>query len=372
MQIKSFLKEEKSKLFKLLRIFKFLLFRTDRETLRVVKFLLFGGDIEVLRKVMFASSHLNYLQSTLYDLERYLKYNKSFFNSSTSNVANILEKAHIIEKGFSFKKVKHGFGIDKLKKLNSLKDIRKTNYGLDKYYYLASQALICYFNNFKDINWADSEFRDFPLDLIEENQKEKQAELSENLFGVSEISSESICFRSQGNFRDLSFSRHSIRDFADKDVDLELILEAVDIALRCPSQCNRQSSRLHIFRNREKIRQILELQGGAKGFLDSIPLLLVVTNDISCWDSPNERNQAYVDGGLFAMALVYALHYLKFGTCTLNLAMDWQKDSLFRKLTEVPDSEVFIMCIAVGHLRETVKVTKSLRRSNSEIVCLKD
>ena len=48
---------------------------------------------------------------------------------------------------------------------------------------------------------------------------------------------------------------------------------------------------------------------GNTGFDGEVQNYIVVTSDMSAFYDPFERNQVYVDGGIFTMALVEALHY---------------------------------------------------------------
>jgi nitroreductase len=120
--------------------------------------------------------------------------------------------------------------------------------------------------------------------------------------------------------------------------------------------------------NPDKRRKALDIQGGNRGFGDEISTLLVVTQDTSIFRDAKERNQAYVDGGLFSMSLLYALHYLKMGCCPLNWSASRQKDMRLRSLLSLAPSEVIIMLIAAGEIPSDLRVAYSPRRSTHEVV----
>ena len=40
---------------------------------------------------------------------------------------------------------------------------------------------------------------------------------------------------------------------------------------------------------------LLDLQGGARGFAETVPTLFVITSEITAWGGPQQRNQPYVD-----------------------------------------------------------------------------
>ena len=75
----------------------------------------------------------------------------------------------------------------------------------------------------------------------------------------------------------------------------------------------------------------------------------------------NERNEGYVDGGLFSMSLLYALEARGLAACPLNTMFSEQVDRKTRDLLDIPDNEVFVMYIAVGHFKETSKICRSQR-----------
>lgn len=73
---------------------------------------------------------------------------------------------------------------------------------------------------------------------------------------------------SQLTFSQLMESCHSVlREFSEMLVSVEQIESAVEIAMRTPSVCNRQPTRVHIIANKELIRKALDLQGGFRGYM---------------------------------------------------------------------------------------------------------
>jgi nitroreductase len=122
-------------------------------------------------------------------------------------------------------------------------------------------------------------------------------------------------------------SRHSIRQFADEPVSIDLVRRAVDMALHTPSVCNRQA-----------------------------------------WKVYGERNQAWIDGGMFAMSFVLALHSLGLGTCCLNWSVEQKTDIALRAEAAIPDSEVIIMLLAIGHIPPELNVAASVRQKFSLLV----
>jgi nitroreductase len=175
----------------------------------------------------------------------------------------------------------------------------------------------------------------------------------------------------ESSFRELALSRYSVRDFTEEDVSTDLLKEIVRIAQKTPSVCNRQTSKVHILTSKEDISNHLALQSGNRGFGHKINKLLIVTSDLYLFEGARERNQAFVDGGMFAMSLLYALHNLKVGAVTLNWAYDKKQDSALHALGVIPRNEKIILFIGVGYPPDTFKVAVSDRRELEEVVKIK-
>jgi nitroreductase len=165
--------------------------------------------------------------------------------------------------------------------------------------------------------------------------------------------------------------RHSIRDFAEGDVDLTLIAAAVQMAQKTPSVCNRQSTRVYVFGDPASKAVLLAHQGGSRGFGERASQVLVVTSDLRHFVTVGERNQCWCDGGMFAMSLVYALHSLGLGTCCLNWCVDSHQDRKLRRAAGIGDPEAIIMMIAIGLLPEELRVAQSPRKALDEVMVVR-
>jgi nitroreductase len=163
------------------------------------------------------------------------------------------------------------------------------------------------------------------------------------------------------DFAQLAAGRVSIRHFGPGQVDRDRLTQAVDIARHTPSVCNRQPVRVHAYQDAALIETALRLQGGLTGFA-SPPTLLAVTADLTAFVAATERNEPYVDGGLFAMSLLYALEHLGLAACPLNAMFNHHQDKALRQLLDIPKTECFVMFIAVGPRPDPVVVPKSARQ----------
>ncbi len=173
---------------------------------------------------------------------------------------------------------------------------------------------------------------------------------------------------SQGTLEEVMHSRHSIRRFSERDLDLSLVKKAVLLASTTPTVCNRQGARVHMISSRKKIMEALVIQGGSSGFLENVPVLLIVSAKLATFFGNYERNQPYVDGGLFGMSLMLALHHYGLAACPLNWCALPGKDLRFRRTFGFPEDEVIVMLLAVGFPPEEVLVPGSKRFKSSSRV----
>lgn len=164
-------------------------------------------------------------------------------------------------------------------------------------------------------------------------------------------------------------SRFAAREFGSRPLNNNELIEVIALAQRAPSQCNRQSARLHVYRDPVRIQALLDLQGGARGFADNVPTLFVVTSEITAWGGPQQRNQPYTDGGLYAMMLMLGLDAKGFLSCPLNLAVTNRTERAIKTAGEIPARERLVVMIAAGTQPDhSIRAANSPRRK-AELVC---
>ncbi len=301
----------------------------------------------------------------LRDAALFLRFNSysPFVDKSKRAFYKIIIEAHTIEKGLSLPDPKLLFGKDK---------IRFVMAALSRYdlqhspvpAHMSLGALDAYVNFHARAGKSDP-----LLDEIAGYLKTWEAKLPKPWKGGTRDCS----FDGQppGNLQHLLASRSSIRALRPTPLDPGQILQAIALAQLAPSQCNRQASRVHAYQDPARIQELLALQGGSRGFADSVGNLFVVSSEICAWGGPGQRNQAYVDGSLFAMCLMLACRSMGWGTCPLNLAIDHKTESAIRRAGGIPAGERLIMMIAFGEpLAPETRVAFSPRRPAAEIATL--
>src|SRR5699024_12781328 len=174
------------------------------------------------------------------------------------------------------------------------------------------------------------------------------------------------------NVEELSTYRYSIRDFGEKVIDDEDIYDAIQIATKTPSVCNRQAYKVYQIKNTTKLEKVYELQGGLTTNGDNLQQFLLVTCNREFMNGPHERNQTYMDGAMYLMSLIYALTYKQIATCTLNTNFTLEKEKAMRDLLDVSYSEDLIAFVAIGSFAEETKYAKSPRDSWEDITVVID
>jgi hypothetical protein len=168
-------------------------------------------------------------------------------------------------------------------------------------------------------------------------------------------------------------ARHSVRSFdMSRPLERNLLVEAVRIAGRTPSVCNRRSYRAHLIDDHDSVMRALDMQNGSAGFRDRVPALFIITERRSAFIGAGERNQRWVDGGLFAMTLVWVLHALGLDTCFLNWSQPNAVTDGLRAQVGISVSEDIVVMIAVGHAARGYRVARSLPRPLNDILTIHD
>lgn len=165
--------------------------------------------------------------------------------------------------------------------------------------------------------------------------------------------------------------RRSARDFDSNPVSAELVKNAVEAAQLSPSACNRQPCKVYAIENENLKSILLSHQNGNAGFGHLAPLLLVITADADHFFGAIERHQPYIDGGLFAMSLLYALQTQGLATCCLNWCVAPKTDNEVHRLLAIPLSQKIIMYVAVGYPHQQISVPKSHRKSLPSVLAFK-
>lgn len=330
----------------------------------IVKALLPNKMLKTINKRI---SNYQLWESYAFDKKRLKKYAYNLRSGYTED--NLRSKItfhyHSIEKGLSNANLRLGFGKSAFEELF---------FAMDKYIEMDFPTSDNRFQSAISVIQAYVELhreRNFIIDNIEEKlvgYNKYFINKDSNKGGYLTFSRKDLPDFERLSFEELANSRYSVRDFGNKEVRDEEVYDSIQIATKTPSVCNRQAWRVYYIKNESKVKNVLNLQGGLTGNGNNLKKLLLVTCDKQYMNGPHERNQTYIDGGLFTMSLLYALESKGLATCTLNTDFSIVKEKDMRNLLDISLSEDLIAFIAVGNYPNEIKVAKSPRDNVRTIV----
>ncbi|WP_338242931.1 nitroreductase family protein [Aurantiacibacter hainanensis] len=296
------------------------------------------------------------LADYLYDLRRFARH--SAFGKDPEKQARHLQAclmiaAHGLEKGLSFREFEPRRAQSKLR--NALKLIRAhRDLGLDENdpaLVMARDAVAAYRRKHDEHG----------VDISDLLGNENGHEGGDGTGSVRTLRREELSDAERAALGKAMRSRASIREFGEEPVTDEKVRDVVTDAMATPSVCNRQGFRVHYSLDRKVIDRALACQNGNTGFGNRVPGLFIVTCTQTIFRMPSERNQAFVDGGLFAMSLLLGLSANGLGGCALNWSASHRQDLALRATVNIPEDEVVIMMIAFGPLPEEARAAGSRR-----------
>jgi nitroreductase len=301
---------------------------------------------------------LNYIE----DWRLFKKYSIVFHKNDFKNKeADLILNYHSLEKGMLFSEMKKSFAPHRVTKLHQiLKDkeiVANSNLSQVKVGY---QVMCKYYELHKNKGYNISEIFNeeqyqFYKNILSENYS---AEFS----GILNWSKSKFFENSSKDFKDFANSRKSTREFTGEKIPDDILYNVIKLANTAPSVCNRQASNVYIVEDKRKIDEILKIQSGFAGYTKNVNQLLIVTNDRKYYYTIGERNQFYIDGGIYVMNLLYALHYYKIGNCPANWGKTSKDEKQLAKVITIPESEKIMCLIPIGELNNDFSTTLSKRR----------
>ena len=290
-----------------------------------------------------------------------IKYRKRFLrglckDSKDKSDAEIMLIMHALEKGMSFAVKKKGFGKEKSVALVEVLNRHIMLYGIDNQVVVAINILQSYLSDPDSTD--DKEVRN----AIEGFVSSHSDLLKESIGGAKNVS------HPEGNPQYdtiLKFykSRNSVRDFSSVPLTKEELDKAIAIAQQSPSACNRQASRVYVVQDKNLIRNVMDNQLGDQGWCNNADTLFIVTSIASYFGSLYERDEPFIDGGMFAMNLIMGLHAQGIASCCKMYIRHPKIDNTIRELITIPKDEIPIILILAGHYPNH-SVTSPISRRN--------
>ncbi|MDD4362109.1 MAG: nitroreductase family protein [Bacteroidales bacterium] len=298
-----------------------------------------------------------------YDLKRRVR--AKLYNSDSADrlKRDLTLLYHIVEKGLTMPVTRPGFGKNVVMDLCS-KVLLYTKKKLS----VSALEFVQAVSSLREYADFHTELG-FELDADLKDSLSKVLERFPDIEGQKQLDTDAAAYFAQINapFDVFCKSRYSVRNYTAKEIPLELIYRCIELAQKSPSFCNRQPTRVHIVKSAEKKSAVLALQNGNRGFGHLAETLLVLSSDILTTKDIHERFENHLNGGMFAMTLLNALHFNKIAACALNWSESPEHDSAIRKLLAIPDKEVVLMIISCGFPPDNFRLAASPRKKAEEI-----
>ena len=269
---------------------------------------------------------------------------------------DLLQLSHRLEKGMLIKKPKPMWGWDKAYKIIEL--LPKCTDGFTS---VTANAVLSAYLKVKSKS-AFQKDRDM-FGAFEQTTGYKPV-VNDSLGGIITIHNPHFTQQEQDTVRRLFNTRHSCREFADRHVSNNDLNEAVQMALRCPSACNRQPFRVYVIdpvKFEQKLgRDHLQYEGDR---------ILVITGDVRAFTT-GELLDWIVSPSIFAGYLTLSLHSLGIGSCVVrkDLVKSSAYNNAIRDITGMDDSECIVLEMFIGYYKEEYDAPVSNRKAVGDVV----
>lgn len=324
---------------------------------------------ELKKKIKFIIDRFSMIYEFWRDYCNYRRwnYNNPKVVTKAAQESKMLRQTHMIEKGMSLSEPRKGFGQQKIAVLFEMMDqYLKMGYPSDGMPFQdAIIVLNAYVDMQKGLGYENAA-------MVEKLKTYDTYRIDGLTAGIKYDTRANLMSNVDKPFPEFFYSRHSMRQFESKSLNIEDVEKAIKIAQKAPTACNRQASKAYLYKDKATNDALGELIAGNTGFQQEVPNYLVVTADVSAFYDTFERNQVYVEAGLFSMALVEALHYYGIGSCILQNGEYYKKNKTFKEICKnIPENERIILFVATGYYKNEFSYAMSLRKNVEDVFIVK-
>lgn len=329
-----------------------------------------SAELSLERKKFSPKADLNEVQLNYeYDMAKYVKYSSTVkLNPDAAAIkAFLVEVEHALEKGLSIESTHEAFGESKVRTvIYAVKELERLGH-TDEATVAARQCLQQYVELHISRHWT------LPSDL-EPLLRGFLAEAPTKTSGIAQrggtipLTKAHVQTATNFDYERFVYSRYSTRHYTGEPVSHEVVRKAVKLAIKTPRVCNREARRVYVALDPEIRSKLLQFHHGHAGFGHKLGALFVITADIREYAHIGERNQGWIDGGMFAMSLCFALHSQGLGTCMMNWSEPHDHDQRLRKTFSIPENEIVITFLGAGHIPEKIEVASSISPSVDDIL----
>lgn len=290
---------------------------------------------------------------------------KSFENDRI--IGEVLRNTHSIEKGLSIENVRLGFGFEKINEAYKLIQRYQQNKGDMNVepIWMFQDALQAYLQYHETKNFSNE--RTERIAYIFDQISKKTQKHEPHYGGYLEMKPAMYNANERRIIEQIFNDRHSVREFAHTAVNEQDLHDAIELAFRCPSACNRQCYRVHII-PKERFYLLEGWFDGVGGFADDLEKLIIITGKISMY-RPTEEMQHVVSAVVYASFLTMTLQIYGIGNCFLqrNIFPNSQWAAVAERLN-ISSDEQAVCALGIGNYKDTYNVPISHRLKYNTIV----
>lgn len=281
--------------------------------------------------------------------------------TTRKNEYDIMLAIHQLEKGMTSTHLRP-FGVSKVHHIINLLelDINIMNDSMYVYNYALS-ILNQYVFLYEENGWTDHKEYILTKKFIEG----KKYNLIDS--GAFDLFWRDIKNDSSINYDKFLSSRHSIRNFANRELAREDIEKAVNMAIKSPSACNRQMCKIYYIKKSNHRDIVMKKAQGLSLFETDHINFFMITFDVSANSFIGERNQGWFNAGLFAMNFVNGLHSLGIGSCFIQFGNSFKEEQCLKKSLNIPECERIAVIIAAGYYDEVSRIPYSTRKDIRDV-----
>lgn len=321
-----------------------------------------------VKKIAYVRNFRLLLSNFVKDFNLYLKHSTVFNQHGLHKIeCQLILDYHSVEKGLLFINTKPRFAQQRIQNLhpNLELDIIKINVQRSQIC-VAYQVMCEYYELHQRMNVDISDY--FTSIQYQEYKNILGDAYTSEFKGAIEYQRDNFYAPVSADFAMFSNSRKSVREYTGALVPHARIEQAITLALNTPSVCNRQACKVYLLEDKVCIDKLLTIQGGLTGYTQNINQVLLLTVDRNYFYTIGERNQFYIDGGMFLMNMLYALHFYKIANCPANWGKLIQEEKLLKGIVDLPEAEKIICIVPIGIAKDEFRVTLSQRRQLREVM----
>jgi len=167
------------------------------------------------------------------------------------------------------------------------------------------------------------------------------------------------------SFLELAKQRHSVRNYKDKPVEREKLLQVLEAARNAPSACNFQPWHFIVLTEEKIKNKVAETY--PRDWFKQAPVVIVACGDHSVsWKRADGKDHCDVDLGIAIEHMTLAAAELGLGTCWV-CAFDAKR---CHEILELPDHLEVIALLPLGYPAEET-IPEKKRKTLEEIVTWK-